>query len=147
MATFIKFNEFVEELAGGALDLLGDNPGTNCDVLNVYLTNTEPQAAHSIGDLATITEQNGYAAAAITNNGSAATGTFTLSGLSKEWTAETGSFGPFRAAVVYDDTHASDCLVGAWDRGSSVTIEDGESFTIKFDDAEAGQRGDILTIA
>jgi hypothetical protein len=146
MATFIKFNEFVEELAAGTLDLLGTDPGTDCDIVEVYLTNTEPLATHTVGTLAGITEQNGYTEAAITNNGSATTGTFTLSGLSKEWTASGGSFGPFRAAVI-KTSDSPGTLIGAWDRGASVTIETGESFTVKFDNADAGVRGDILTIA
>jgi len=34
--------------------------------------------------------------------------------------------------VMYDDTHASDILICWWDYGSSVTVNDGETFKVDF---------------
>ena len=49
------------------------------------------------------------------------------------WTATTGGFGPFRYAVLYNDTHASDALIGWWDYGSSVSCANaGETFKVDF---------------
>jgi hypothetical protein len=58
------------------------------------------------------------------------------------FTASSGSIGPFRYAVLYDDTAASDQLIGFWDYGSSITLNDTETFTVDFD-ASAG----VLTLA
>jgi hypothetical protein len=52
----------------------------------------------------------------------------------------TGAVGPFQYAVLYNDTAASDPLIGWWDYGSAVTLANGETFTIDFS-------ASILTIA
>jgi hypothetical protein len=45
-----------------------------------------------------------------------------------------GSVGPFRYVVLYDDTPTSpaDPLVGWWDYGSSITMANAETFTVDF---------------
>lgn len=43
-------------------------------------------------------------------------------------TATGGAVGPFRYVGVYNDTAASDELVGFYDLGSEITIPDGQSF-------------------
>ena len=106
----------------------------NTDTLNVYLTNNAPDAALDDvkADLAGITEENGYAAADITNLYSEAAGTGTLTATDVVWTAAGGSFGPFRYVVMYDDTHANDVLIAWWDYGSSITVLVGETMTVDF---------------
>ena len=46
------------------------------------------------------------------------------------WTASGGSIGPFRYPVVYSDTSTGDKLVGFLDYTTSITITNGNSFTV-----------------
>ena len=140
MATFSKFNAFVENLAEKGINL-------GSDTLKVALTNTAPAAANSL--LADITQisstgtgySSGGTAATISTSLQTA-GTYQLTLADVVFTASGGSIGPFRYAVLYDDTSTGDMLIGYWDYGSSVTLADGETFTVDFD-ASAG----VLTLA
>jgi hypothetical protein len=140
MASFNKFNGFVEALAEKKHDL-------GADTLKVLLTNTAPVATNSVkADLTEISAGNGYTAggntASVTSSAQTS-GTYKLVlGDPATWTASGGSIGPFRYAVLYNDTAASDELIGWWDYGSAVTLADGESFAVDFD-ASTG----VLTIA
>ena len=127
MASYVKFQDFVESLGLGEHNL-------NTDTLNVYLTNNAPDVAADAdkADLVGATEENGYAAADITNVWSEAAGTGTLAGTDVVITAAGGTVGPFRYAVIYNDTHATDGLVCYWDYGSSITLQNGETFTVDF---------------
>lgn len=149
MATYNKFNIFVADIAGKVHDLFGTAGGA--DATKVYLSNATPDAeADAVkADLAEITNQNGYTApVATTNNGTRSTTTFTLQGTSLTITASGGSFGPFRYVVHYNDTPTSpaDPLINWWDYGSAITVLDGESFTIKFNNAAVGVAGNIFTL-
>jgi hypothetical protein len=127
MAAYNKFNCFV-----GDVGLKLHNLDT--DVLKVYLTNTAPVAGNTVYntpvDLAT---SGGYVAggtdAQVAYSQAAGTGTATA--ISVVFTATTG-FGPFRYAVLYNDTSATKPLVAWWDYGSSVTLLAGETFTVSF---------------
>ena len=137
MATYNKFECFVGDLGDKIHDL-------DADTLKVYLTNNAPSAsADSIKtDLAGITEENGYAAADITNAWSEAGGTGTLTGTDVVFTVTGGSLEAFRYVVIYNDTSASpvDPLIAWWDYGSAITVNAGETFTVDFG-------ASILTIA
>ena len=135
MASFNKFEDFIESLGLGEHDL-------NTDTLKVYLTNNTPSTSADAdkGDLVGITEQYGYAPADITNVWSESGGIGTLTGTDVVFIASGGSFGPFRYAVIFNDTHANDGLVCWWDYGSSITVENGQSFIVDFG-------ASILTIA
>ena len=140
MASFQKFNSFVEALAEKKHDL-------GSDTLKVLLTNTAPVATNSVkADLTEISAGNGYTAggntAAVTSSAQTS-GTYKLVlGDPTTWTASGGSIGPFRYAVLYNDTATNDELIGFWDYGSSITLAAGESFAVDFD-ASTG----VLTIA
>ncbi len=132
MVAFNKFETFVGDLGNGTHDLRAAG-----DQLDVYLTNATPSAsADSVkADLAEITNQNGYTAPEdIQNDYTEATGTGTLTGVDVTITASGGSFGPFRYVVLDNDTPTSpaDPLIGWWDYGSNLTVNDGESFTVDF---------------
>lgn len=141
MASFNKFNSFVEALAEKKHDL-------GADTLKVYLSNATPDAAaDSIKtDLAEISAGNGYTAGGnqgTISSSSQTSGTYKLVLADPAtWTASGGSIGPFRYAVLYNDTATNDELIGWWDYGSSITLNAGETFTVDFD-AGTG----VLTIA
>jgi hypothetical protein len=135
MATFNKFNSFIEEVYLGTHALEAAT-----DVVKVFLTNEQPLATDTVkGDMVATTEENGYAAADITNDFSWAAGTGTLTGVDVEWTAGAGGFGPFQFAVLYNDDK-DDKLIGWWDYGSSISCAVGEKFKVDFGES-------ILTIA
>lgn len=130
MATFVKFEAFTEHLAEQVHKL-------DTHTLRVYLTNTAPNVAtHAVkADLAEIAGGNGYTAggADTQNNTSRSGGVTSVTGVDIVWTA-TGSVGPFRYAVLYNDdpTSPADPLIGYWDYGSAVTLANGETFTVDF---------------
>lgn len=132
MASFNKFNAFVEHLAEKVHNL-------GSDTLKVALTNTAPSSANStFSDITEISSGNGYTAggtAATISSSSQTSGTYKLVLADVVFTASGGSIGPFRYAVLYNDTPTSpaDPLIGYWDYGSSVTLADTESFTVDFD--------------
>lgn len=132
MATYTKFQAFVENLAEKVHNL-------GADTLKVMLCNTAPVATNSIkGDLTEIGAGNGYTAGGATPTISASaqtTGTYKLTLADVVFTASGGTIGPFRYAVLYNDTPTSpaDPLIGFWDYGSAVTLADGETFTVDFD--------------
>ena len=151
MATYEKFEIFVEHLGGKVHDLVGTNPGTDCDVCNIYLSNaTINLATNTVKvDVAEITPENGYTGPiATTNNGVRAGGTLTFSGVSVQVAASGGTIGPFTHVVLYNDTPTSpaDPLIAKWSRGSALTLNDGETFDIKFNDVAVSSRGDIFTL-
>lgn len=131
MAAFNKFNSFVEALAEKVHNL-------GSDTLKVMLTNTAPVATNSVkADLTEISAGNGYTAggntASVTSSAQTS-GTYKLVlGDPATFTASGGSVGPFRYAVLYNDTATNKELIGWWDYGSSITLASGESFTVDFD--------------
>lgn len=141
MASYVKYQQFAEDLANKVHDLFGTN-----DTLKVALTNTAPNVAtHAV--LADITELgagNGYSAGGtdIQNDGTETTGTLTVTGVDVVFTASGGTIGPFRYVVLYNDTPTSpaDPLIAYWDYGSSITLQSTETFTVDFG-------ASILTIA
>lgn len=148
MAAYNKFNSFVEFLMNKEMDLFG-----TAETINAYLSNATPSAtADSVkADLAEIANQNGYAAPVDTQNDSTrTTGTVTLTGISFTVTASGGSVGPFQYVAIYDDTPTTpnaDPLIAWWDYASALTLLDGESFSVKFNNAAVGVAGTIFTLA
>lgn len=129
MAAFNKFNDFAEQLGLKKIDL-------NADTLKVFLTNTAPVATDTaFGTPAEITAGNGYTAGGADATGvwsESPAGTGSLAGTDIVWTASGGTIGPFRYAVLYDDTSTTKHLIGWWDYGSSITLNSGETFTVDF---------------
>lgn len=135
MATFNKFQDFVEQLGKGTHQLHAAG-----HTLKVFLTNEQPLVSDTVKtDMVEITNENGYAPADIQNDYTETAGTGTLTGTDVTFTASGGSFGPFQFVVLYNDD-ASDRLIGWWDYGSAITVLTGETFTVDFG-------ASILTIA
>lgn len=132
MASFNKFQNFVEDLGNKVHDLVGTQ-----DTLKVYLSNTAPNAAtHAVkGDLAEISTGNGYTGPIdVENDGSEVDGVLTVTSADSVVVTATGAVGPFRYVVLYNDTPTSpaDPLIGWWDYASSISLANGETFTIDF---------------
>jgi hypothetical protein len=129
MASFVKYNSFIQELGRAGHNL-------NSDTLKVALTNTSPTVASNavLSDITEISAGNGYSAGGPTvgsTSYSQSSGTGKLVGNDVTITASGGTIGPFRYAVVYNST-ASSKLISYWDYGSALTLNDGESFTVDF---------------
>lgn len=127
MATFTKFNAFVENLAEGVHNL-----GTG--QLVVALTNTAPSAANSVlADITQITYTNLSSRNITTSSSSQTGGTYSLV-LNDLVLTASGAVGPFRYVVIYNDTPTSpaDPLIAYYDYGSSISLANGETFTIDF---------------
>jgi len=144
MTAFTKCNGFVEHTAEGVHNL-------GSDTLTIALSNTAPGSetnpplvATADAILANVT-QIAYtycSTRVITISSSAQSGgTYTLTPVDLVLTASGGAVGPFRYVYICNDTPTSpaDPIVGVYDYGSSITLNDGESLTIDWTD--------ILTIA
>ena len=141
MATFTKYNTFIDELSKSGHNL-------QTAVFKVALTNTAPTAATDTVWNTTVAPApaaaNGYSAGGntITTSSAATTsGTFKLVLADSTFTASGGPIGPFRYAIIYNSS-ASNKVVGYYDYGSSITPADTETFTVDFDAANG-----VLTIA
>lgn len=144
MATFTKINDFVEDVAEKVHNL-------GSDTLTVALSNTAPGSessdptADGNGVLANVTEvaYTNLSSRAITTDSSAvSSGTYKLTLTDLVLTSSGGTTGAFRYVYIYNDTASNDELIAVYDYGSSITLQNGDTFTIDFD----GSNG-FLTIA
>lgn len=126
MASYNKFNAFVEDVAEKVHNL-------GSDTLTVALTNTAPAATNSaLADITEISYANCSARALTISSSSQSSGTYKLVIADLVLTAS-GTVGPFRYVVIYNDTSTSDKLIGYYDYGSSITLNNGDTFTLDFD--------------
>lgn len=130
MATFNKFNAFVEHLAEGVHNL-----GSDQLVVALCAAANAPVAGNSVlADLTQISYTN-LSTRNITTSASAQTsGTYKLTLTDLVLTAS-GAVSTFRYVVIYNDTPTSpaDPLICWYDHGSDVTLASGETFTVDFD--------------
>jgi hypothetical protein len=130
MPAFNKFHSFVAARNNGVHNL-------GAHALKVLLTNTAPVASNTVrANLTEIAAGNGYPAgglAVVVTASAQIAGTYKLE-VDDIVLTPTGPIGPFRYAVLYNDTPTSpaDPLIGWWDYGSSITFGVGEPFTIDF---------------
>lgn len=133
MATFTFFDEWIR--------YEGTVANVESDTFKLLLTNTAVNAAtHTVkADLTPISGAGGYAEKTLTVTWAetgAGTGIWRFSiGADQTWTAAGAAFDAFRYVVMYDDTTAApvDALVGYWDYGSALTLNDGDSLTLNVD--------------
>lgn len=124
MATYNKFQAWAETMVEGA--------NLASDQFAIALTNSAPLATNSvIADITQISYTN-LSARNVTTTSSSQTGGVETLVLQDLVMTASGSVGPFRYVVLFDDTLAGDPLVGWWDYGSSITMANGETFTVDF---------------
>lgn len=134
MATFVRFHQFTEDLGKKVHNLATDD-------LRYVLSNDAPSASGDavLTDLTSVLGTGGgYDAAGIALTGTTfdqVGGIATLITDDKTLTASGASIGPFRYVILYNNTPTSpaDPLIGYWDRGSSVTLADGDSVVLDAD--------------
>jgi hypothetical protein len=139
-STLTKVYDFADQLGRGV-----HNFGVN--TFKLALTNTAPAQTNTmLGNITQIAASGGYTAGGYTLAGvtwAEATGVGKLTITDHTITASGGAVGPFRYLVLYNDSATSplDALVGWYDYGSAVTLNDGENLVVDFD----GTNG-VLTI-
>ena len=131
MAAFVKHNNFVQNMGRKVFNL-------HTDTLKVVLTNTAPNVAtvNQLSDITQIANGNGYTTGGSTAANQSYTQTGGVAKLVADdvvFTAAGGTIGPFRYAVLYDDTATNDETIGHWDYGSAITLQIGDTFTVDFD--------------
>lgn len=136
MAAFNKFNSFVEAIAEGVHNL-------GSDTITVALSATLPTSANTqLTDITEIAYTNLSSRVVTTTSSAQTSGTYKLTLTDLVLTASGGSVASFQYVILYNDTATNDELIGWYDYGSSVTLNDGDTFTIDFDDTNG-----VLTIA
>ena len=128
-ATFVKFNDFANQLALGKHIM-------STDAWYVALTNSAPSATQAtaaiLSNITQISGTNGYATGGASATASFAfvigTGVVTMTGTKVVWTCATGPMGPFEWVVLFNNTQGSPVkpLIGYWDYASAVTLQIGE---------------------
>lgn len=133
MATYNKFQQFVEDLVAGVHDFdahtfkimlcTASDPPVATDATRSNITSelTTGSGYTSGGATVTVTVSETGGVAKVT---ASADVTFTFTGTVT-----------FRYVVLYNDTPTSpaDPLIAWWDYGSNVTLNSGETFTVAFD--------------
>ena len=129
MATYQKFNSFVEAVAEKAHNL-------GSDTLKIALcaAANAPTASNTIlANLTEISYTNLSARTLTTSSSSQTGGTYKLVLADLSLTAAGGSVSPFRYIIIYNDTASNKELIGFYDYGSDVILADGDQFVIDFD--------------
>lgn len=138
MASFNKFNSFVEALAEKVHNL-----GSDQLVVALTASANAPVATNTqLSDLTEIDYTNCSSRDITTSASAQSSGTYKLTLTDLTLTATGGAIAAFQYIVIYNDTATNDELIGWYDYGSALTLAEGESLTIDFD----GTNG-VLTIA
>lgn len=131
-----KFHDFSEQLVLGVHDF-------DANTFKVVLTNSAPTAGNTVlTDITQIANGGGYTTGGETTTIgiSESSGTTTVTGTEIVWTGTGSGFGPFRYAVLYNDSSTSpaDALIAWFDYGSSISVGAGETFTLRFSTTSPG---------
>jgi len=135
MATFNKVNDFVVNAV--------HNMDLESDQVVVALSNTAPSSESSdpssdgngiLGNVTEVAYTNLSSRNVTTTSSTQTSGTYKLVLSDITLTSSGGSTGPFRYVYIYNDTVTTpaDPLIGYYDYGSSLTLNDGDSLTIDF---------------
>ncbi len=130
MATYLKFDQFVEDQAEKVHDL-------GADQIEVALSNTAPVNANAIlTDITEISYANLSARAITTTSSLQTVGVYKLILTDLVLTAS-GAVATFQYVVIFnqDTVTPLNALIGRYDHGSAVTLANGETYTLDFDDS------------
>ena len=143
MAAYNKILDFVEQLGLGIHNL-------NTHTLKVALVRSTDPIVNTDTILANVTQPTGTGYAPIDTQNSWAespAGTGTLTGTKCVFTAGGADWQSFEYVVLYNDdaTSPADALIGWWDYGTDLTLANGETFSVKFNNSDT--TGTILTLS
>ena len=135
MATFNKVNDFVVNAV--------HNMDLESDQVVVALSNTAPASESSdpsadgngiLGNVTEVSYTNLSSRNVTTSSSTQTSGTYKLVLADITLTSTGGSTGPFRYVYIYNDTVTTpaDPVIGYYDYGSSLTLNDGDSLTVDF---------------
>src|SRR3954462_11182981 len=124
MATYTKYDVFVEKLANKEIDAFGT---TDTWKAVIHTDAPAPTTDNSVSDLTQIAGSNGYTTggADITFNSTRTTDTVTATAVDVVWTASGGNLGASttgRYISIYDDTSTGDYLLCSYDYGATFTV-------------------------
>jgi hypothetical protein len=134
MATFTKYETFIEKLCNKLIDAFGTT-----DTWKAIIHTDAPTVAtdSTLGDLTQIAGNNGYTTdgSDVTFNSTRSGGTVTATGTDVVWTASGGNLGSSttgRYFTIYDDTSTANDLGWSYDYGATFTVASGETMTLDF---------------
>lgn len=127
--TYTKFNCFVEDIAEKKHNLSSDQ-------LVVALTNSAPSASNTVlANITQISYTNCSSRNITTTSSSQTGGTYSLVLQDLTLTAS-GTVGPFRYIVIYNDTATNDELIAYYDIGTNITLSSGETYLLDFSESQ-----------
>lgn len=135
MASFNKIADFVLNAV--------HNMDLESDQVAIALSNTAPGSESTaptgdgngiLGNVTEISYTNCSSRNVTTTSSTQTSGTYKLVLADLTLTASGGSVGPFQYLYIYNDTVATpaDPLIGYYDYGTALTLNDGDSFTVDF---------------
>ncbi len=135
MATYVKYETFVEKLADKLIDAFGTT-----DTWRAIIHTDAPVVATdaALSDFTEIGNSNGYTTGGenITYNSTRGSGTVTATATDVVWTASGGS--PLgnsttgRYFTIYDDTSTGNWASNYYDYTATFTVASGETMTLDF---------------